>query len=416
QISSVWGIAFLLVYSIDRFAAFLYQQNENNPSLFHLRHPLGNIDTAVYHFTYTGGVRDFWPGTAMLERDLINVVKRYLLTQRSGYLWTERQGETLLQVWEKVSDQLVLVAGQVRIPARPPLLRDAVLLLLLLAVVSISLNLLMADLLSSLFVAPLRVLSEAVEDVKHGDFGVRIDIRSTDELEEVGDAFNRMIEALQQRERLKRFVPAPVVQRLEDATVPTTSSTARADDEVEVVVLASDIRGFTRLSETVPPDILVRALNQYFTLMQDAVTQQNGRVLKLIGDAILAVFLPDASGTAPVAAALQAARDMRAQLRRFNQQRAAEGLFSLENGIGLALGQALPIELGQSGSRREFTLFGAPLTEAQALESLSAHGRHSRIVAGTAFVDRLGVRGQCTTITGDGESQPDGWELPEVDA
>ncbi len=414
HVSSVWGVGFVLLHTVDRLVSLLMKQQEDR-NTFHLSHPLADIDTWVFQFTYTGGLRGVWPFDGIRARDLPAIISRLILVQKSGSLWTTGTGETRLQVWEKLGDQLVMVAGQARLKPRPLFATHVMLLLGGLGVIALVLNLLMADLLSTLFVAPLRVLSRAVDDVGIGDYTARVTIRSSDELEDVGDAFNRMIEALRQRERLKRFVPAPVVQRLQVGTGASGPAAATStNNEVEVIILASDIRGFTRLSESIPPDILVPTLNEYFTLMQDAITDAGGRVLKLIGDAILAVFLPTADGRAPALAALQAARSMREQLRRMNEQRRAAGIFLLENGIGLALGPAIPIELGTEHSRREFTLFGTPLTESQYLESLSAHGQHSRIVGSRAFVERLNLLDQCFAIIGDSDDSDTGFEIPEV--
>src|SRR5262249_46354183 len=57
-----------------------------------------------------------------------------------------------------------------------------------------------------------------------------------------------------------------------------------------VTVLMSDIRGFTRMSETMAPADVVAFLNEYFTEMVDAVLESGGVLDKFIGDGLLAVF------------------------------------------------------------------------------------------------------------------------------
>ena len=63
-----------------------------------------------------------------------------------------------------------------------------------------------------------------------------------------------------------------------------------AGSKVELTVLFSDIRGFTTMSETTPPEKIVEMLNVHFSVMADIILKHNGTIDKYIGDAIMAFW------------------------------------------------------------------------------------------------------------------------------
>jgi adenylate cyclase len=138
----------------------------------------------------------------------------------------------------------------------------------------------------------------------------------------------------------------------------------------EVVVLFSDIRGFTSYSEAADPAEVVVRLNAYFDAMVGAITEHGGVVDKFIGDAIMAVFgglvpLEDPSG-----AALRASREMRHRLVDLNRRWAKEGISPFETGIGLHRGEVLQGSIG-SADRKDFTVIGDAVNTASRLEGLT---------------------------------------------
>ena len=151
-----------------------------------------------------------------------------------------------------------------------------------------------------------------------------------------------------------------LVQQLTDET----------GERAEVAVLFSDLRGFTTLSEKLPPDELVRRLNAYFDKMVGAIRQSGGRVDKFIGDAVMAVFGGLLPLQSPCASALEAAAAMRRGLQELNSEWAAQGLPPLDNGIGIHFGEVLQGPLG-SKDRKEFAVIGDVVNTASRLESSS---------------------------------------------
>lgn len=128
---------------------------------------------------------------------------------------------------------------------------------------------------------------------------------------------------------------------------------------VEAAMWFSDLRGFTELSWKLSPTELVADLNQYFSVVVDAINEQSGEVLKYIGDAVLAVFPTDHFGKTADAcrAALTAAQNASARLAEANDERTAEGKVALTHGVALHVGT---VQFGNIGTlqRLDFTVVG----------------------------------------------------------
>lgn len=156
----------------------------------------------------------------------------------------------------------------------------------------------------------------------------------------------------------------------------------------EVVVLFSDVRGFSTYSERSDPDEIVERLNEYFDRMVNAVTKNGGVVDKFIGDAIMAVFggvvdLPD-----PVNSAFNAARDMRSELAALNASWKARGKEPFENGIGMHFGEVLQGAIGSS-ERKDFTVIGDTVNIASRVEGM-AKNYPFKVIVSEQFYRRLG--------------------------
>jgi len=128
---------------------------------------------------------------------------------------------------------------------------------------------------------------------------------------------------------------------------------------VEAAMWFSDLRGFTELSWKLSPTELVADLNQYFTVVVDAINEQSGEVLKYIGDAVLAVFPTDHFGATAAAcqAALTAAQNAGTRLAEINDERTVQGKVALLHGIALHVGT---VQFGNIGTlqRLDFTVVG----------------------------------------------------------
>jgi len=138
-----------------------------------------------------------------------------------------------------------------------------------------------------------------------------------------------------------------------------------------VSVLFSDIRGFTSLSESRTPELLVAQLNEYFLQMVDRVLGQQGTLQKFIGDAIMAVWGDTHSlgVETDCLGAVRAALKMRVALAELNAGwEPNPDREELHIGVGINHGHVVVGELGHP-QRMEFTCLGDGVNLAARLES-----------------------------------------------
>lgn len=238
--------------------------------------------------------------------------------------------------------------------------------------------LLFADALEALFINPVKGIGQAAAAVAGGDYQNRLVLEKTDEFSLLADAFNDMTNGLAQREKMRRFVSENLYDRLGAATGLNEMTSVQSS---RVTMLACDIRSFTTLSEQHDPQQIVSLLNDYFTRMETAIKSQSGVIERFVGDAVMAVFYSGGEKPAEVCAA-EAALEMRQQLAAMNQERLGLGLFTVENGIGIATGEAVSGIAGREGGRMVFAVLGEATQRAETLESLTKSTSSKVLVCG----------------------------------
>ncbi len=143
-------------------------------------------------------------------------------------------------------------------------------------------------------------------------------------------------------------------------------------EKKKITILFSDIRGFTTLSESIPPDVFVPFLNSYLSLMTNIILKNNGLVDKYIGDAIMAFWGAPLRDDDQIFNALKTAEEMNLALLKFNEENIKKGLPKIEIGIGINTGEAVVGNLG-SEIRFDYTAIGDSVNLASRLESLSKY-------------------------------------------
>ena len=133
-----------------------------------------------------------------------------------------------------------------------------------------------------------------------------------------------------------------------------------------VVILFSDIRGFTSLSEPMSPDEIATLLTDYFTEMVEIVFEHGGTLDKFIGDALMALWGAPLSRWDDADRAMRAAVAMQQRLARLNQEWQARGRLPLAVGIGLDAGEVFAGNIG-SERRLEYTVIGDAVNTAARL-------------------------------------------------
>jgi class 3 adenylate cyclase/predicted ATPase len=160
-----------------------------------------------------------------------------------------------------------------------------------------------------------------------------------------------------------------------------------------VTILFADVRGFTRLSEVLPPEQLVAAINGCFEVLDAPLAHYGGEVDKFLGDAVMATFgAPLAHEDDPRRAVL-AALEMQAALRRYNTQLRKQIGCELEMRIGINTGVVLAGPIG-SRRKRQYTVMGDAVNVAARLEHAApvgsvVIGESTRAHLGDAFRVRI---------------------------
>jgi adenylate cyclase len=126
-------------------------------------------------------------------------------------------------------------------------------------------------------------------------------------------------------------------------------------EQREVSVFFADIRSFTRISEQLSPEAIVKMLNTYLSVIADAVVQHDGIVNKFVGDSIMAVW--NAPQSQPEHALLAVKAAWQAQQKIVELKQNDSQLFPVQFGVGINTGIALAGNVGSAG-RSEYTVIG----------------------------------------------------------
>ncbi|MCV0426427.1 MAG: adenylate/guanylate cyclase domain-containing protein [Roseibium sp.] len=170
-------------------------------------------------------------------------------------------------------------------------------------------------------------------------------------------------------------------------------ATARGEGEwIKAVVSFADIRGFTRLSNTLPADKIIVFLNKYFGAMTAAVEAHGGEVLKFIGDEVMAIFPYQTEAEAKDAAmrALLAARDTLDRIKTINSSNHCAATPDMSVGIALHAGDVFYGNVG-SETRLDFTVVGPVVNLASRIAEL-AKDLERQVLVSDALSEIMGCR------------------------
>lgn len=165
--------------------------------------------------------------------------------------------------------------------------------------------------------------------------------------------------------RFRSYVPPELV----DEMLKQPEHYSMQADSRELTVMFCDMRGFTALSECMPPLQLQSLLNNVFTRLTRVIQAERGTIDKYMGDCVMAFW------GAPVPAQDHAQRSVHAALgmvkavQELNEQHKAQGLPEIGVGIGLNTG---PMCVGDMGSelRLSYTVIGDAVNLGSRLEGL----------------------------------------------
>lgn len=245
--------------------------------------------------------------------------------------------------------------------------------------VGIGLGFILLGIIGAFFISnritkPLSKIADAMSHVEAGDLTHKVNINTSDEVGSMGRAFNKMVDGLNEREFIKDTFSKYVSKQVADKILKEKDYLKLKGEKRIVTVLFADIRGFTPLAETMPPEKVIEILNQYFSMMIDVVFQYGGVLNKFIGDAIMVTYNAPLDQKYHELRAILTGLEMQKKMAEMNKERLKKGEQQVNIGIGINTDEAVAGNVG-SPERLEYTVIGSGVNIAQRIESSTEKGQ-----------------------------------------
>lgn len=230
--------------------------------------------------------------------------------------------------------------------------------------------------------APIRELVTGTGEIQRGNFSVRVRVRSRDEIGQLAGSFNDMAVGLAQKEKYRTVLNMVADEKIAQQLLK--GELTLGGELREISVLFCDIRGFTALTQNMPPGEVIEMLNEHMTALTRVVKEHHGVLDKFVGDLLMAIFgAPLAHGDD----AFNAAR-CALELQRVRGELNRTSRHKIQVGIGLATGTVVAGCMG-STERMNYTVLGERVNLAS---RLCSQARAGEVLADEATIEKLAAR------------------------
>jgi adenylate cyclase len=182
-------------------------------------------------------------------------------------------------------------------------------------------------------------------------------------------SYGYFVESRSKRE-LANLFGTYVPPELVDEMVKDPDSYSMKASAKELTVMFCDMRGFTRMSETMEPTQLQALLNSVFSRLTDLIRSNRGTIDKYMGDCVMAFWGAPVETPEHAALAVKTSLEMAQAMRQLNEEHRSKGLPEIGIGIGLNTGSMCVGDMG-SDIRRSYTVIGDAVNLGSRLEGLS---------------------------------------------
>ncbi len=219
--------------------------------------------------------------------------------------------------------------------------------------------------------------------IREQDYDYLVEVSSSDELGAGAQSLPAVIRDLKERFEMLKFLPRHTAKMIQEAA---GEGGVHLDmgRMVDVVVMESDIRGFTKLSGSMTPGAIIHMLNTYIRVQAELIERHGGSIDKYMGDAVLAIF----EGPEKEARALSCAFEIQRSVSRMNTEKAFD--VPIHIGIGLSVGEVVMGNMG-SEQRMEHTVIGSTVNLAARLCSAA---RADQVVVSSGLLDAIEARNE----------------------
>ena len=159
----------------------------------------------------------------------------------------------------------------------------AILITIVVTALAAALGLVFAILVSGGITRPVRLLLEGTREVEAGHLERSIEVITHDEIGQLSAAFNRMVEQLRHKERIRETFGRYIDPRVVEGLINQPKLAAAEGQRRVMTVMFCDMKGFTTLSEGMTPQGLVKVMNRYLSTMSEPIRRHGGVIDKYIG-------------------------------------------------------------------------------------------------------------------------------------
>ena len=182
-------------------------------------------------------------------------------------------------------------------------------------------------------------------------------------------SYGYFVESRSKRE-LAHLFGTYVPPELVDEMVKDPDSYSMRATTKELTVMFCDMRGFTKMSESMEPTQLQALLNSVFSRLTDLIRSNRGTIDKYMGDCVMAFWGAPVDTLDHAGLAVKTALEMSNAVRKINEEHKIKGLPEIGIGIGINTGTMCVGDMG-SDIRRSYTVIGDSVNLGSRLEGLS---------------------------------------------
>ncbi|MGM0594200.1 MAG: adenylate/guanylate cyclase domain-containing protein [Pseudomonadota bacterium] len=219
---------------------------------------------------------------------------------------------------------------------------------------------------------PLSEVAGGAGRIRDGEFEVDFPPQRVRELQHLSDSLRSMVGGLRERDRMKDAFARYVSPRLVDRVASDPEALRPGGRLMQAVIVFTDLRGFTALTERLGPVETVALINRYLEAMMAVSDAHGGFITDLMGDGLLIAFgIGDEAN--PAHDAVRCMLAMQQALEDLNRECKAETGTRLEMGAGAHMGEVIVGNIG-SASHIKYGVVGDAVNTAARVEALTVGG------------------------------------------